>query len=192
MLFSLTVSCEQKFKTQDDLLNFISEEDNGYKYSKEVNGVKYILSYKPTDLLVIQEINNKATTAEKDSLRKKYSSYMYFNLTMSRNNTELLNIVARDKDQFGSLVNNLAFNMDAKLHLYTPEKDTIEMADFIYPRMFGYSKSTDVLIVYPRTNKIIAAKQLYLTVEDLGFQTGEVKFKLDNTILQKEPQLSAN
>ena len=111
-------------------------------------------------------------------------------MSSSKNNQEILNGLARDKQKFGQMVNDLAFNMDQKVHLYTPEKDTLAMADFIYPRMFGMSNATVIMFVYPRTEKYMQANYLNFTIEDLGLDTGELKFKVKTKPLVQEPHLT--
>jgi hypothetical protein len=182
-------SCAKTFDTQEEMNDYIQDEDNGYNYKKTVMGVDYVLQYRPTDLLVKQELGDKTDVTHVDKLRKKYSKYMYFNLAMSKNNQELLNGVARDKAKFGQMVNELAFGMEEKVHLYTPEKDTLTMADFIYPRMYGMSNATSIMIVYPRDSKFMTQDYLNFVIEDLGLDTGDIKFKLNTRTLQKEPQL---
>ena len=88
-----------------------------------------------------------------------------------------------------ALVNDLAFGMESKIQLYTPAKDTLAMTDYIYPRMYGMSKSTSMMIVYPRDTKFMQQEYLNFTIADLGFDTGEIKFKVNTKALQKEPQL---
>jgi hypothetical protein len=182
-------SCTKTFDTQEEMNDYIQDEDNGYNYKKNVSGVDYILQYRPTDLLVKQELGDKTDANQIQKLRQKYSKYMYFNLSMSKNNQELLNGVARDKAKFGQMVNELAFGMEEKVHLYTPEKDTLAMADFIYPRMYGMSNATSIMIVYPRDSKYMTQNYLNFVIEDLGLDTGDIKFKLNTKALQKEPQL---
>jgi hypothetical protein len=143
-------------------------------------------------LLVNQEVGNKKNKKEIELLRKKYSKYMYFNLSMSLNDRELLSNVAGDKQKFGQMVNDLAFGMDQKVHLFTKEKDTLSMADFVYPRMYGMSKSTVIMIVYPRDKKYLNNEYLNFTIEDLGLYTGEIKFKIDTKAIVNEPQLRFN
>lgn len=191
LLFILLVisSCSKSFDTVKEMDDYIREEDNGYNYMKTVEGVDYVLQYRPTDLLVQQEIGDKTNQTQIDKLRQKYQKYLYFNLSMSKNNQELLNSVARDKARFGQMVNDLAFGMEEKVHLYTPKKDTLEMTDFIYPRMYGMSNATSIMIVYPRDEKYMNHDYLNFTIGDLGFGTGEIKFKLSTTALQDEPQL---
>jgi hypothetical protein len=183
-LLLLISSCTQTFETAEEMHAYIKDEDNGYLYKKTVAGVDYILQYRPTDLLVQQEMGDTPTPDLVDKLRKQYSQYLYFNLSMSKNNQELLN-----KAKFGQMVNELAFGMEEKLHLYSPAKDTLTLADFIYPRMYGMSNSTSIMIVYPRDPEYLKQDYLNFVVEDLGLDTGDIKFKLDTKALTNEPKL---
>lgn len=193
LLSLLFISCGDKtFDTTEEIATFLIDEDNEYKYSKAVNGVEYELTYRPTDLLVKQELGESIDQNRIDELRLKYNRYMYFNLSMKMNNQELLSNVVKDKDKFGQMVNDLAFGMEEKINLYTPEKDTLTMTDFIYPRMYGMSNSTSIMIVYPRDKKYLNKGYLNFTIEDLGFYTGEVKFKIKTNAIQNEPQLRFN
>jgi hypothetical protein len=183
-------SCTKTFDTQEEMNNYIQNEDNGYHYKKTVANVDYVLQYRPTDLLVKQELGDDINPVKVEKFRKHYSQYLYFNLSMSKNNQELLNGVAQDKTKFGQMVNELAFGMEDKLHVYTPTKDTLALADFIYPRMYGMSSSTSIMIVYPRDPKYMNQDYLNFVIEDLGLETGDIKFKLDTKALINEPQLS--
>lgn len=182
-------SCNKNFDSEEQMNDYIQDEDNEYNYKKTISGVDYVLQYRPTDLLVQQELGDKIDQTQIDKLRQQYHKYLYFNLSMSKNNQELLNSVARDKAKFGQMVNELAFGMEEKVHLYTPKKDTLAMADFIYPRMYGMSNATSIMIVYPRDKKYMNEDYLNFTIEDLGLNTGEIKFKINTKILQDEPQL---
>ncbi|VXB36240.1 conserved exported hypothetical protein [Flavobacterium sp. 9AF] len=190
-LFIFLSSCSTKtFDTKEALFLFINDEDNGYVYTKEVNGVTYTLQYRPTDVMVQQELGETKLKEQVQKLREKYSKNMYFNLSMSLNGQELLSNVVRDKAQFGQMVNDLAFNMNEKVHVFNAEKDTLAMTDFVYPRMYGMTNATTILIVYPRDPKFLKEEYLNFTIEDLGLYTGEVKFKIQTQALQKEPQLN--
>lgn len=189
LFFSLFSCTNNSFDSIEELYKYIDDQDNGYKYTKTVNGVVYTLTYRPTDLVVNQELNQKRDEKQVETLRNQYAKYMYFTLSMSYDNKELLNSVAGDKAKFGQMVNELAFGMEEKVNIFTPDKDTLTMADFIYPRMYGMSNSTSVLIVYPRDEKYLKSDFLNFTIEDLGFYTGEVRFKLKTKAIIKEPQL---
>lgn len=202
-LVFLFSSCNQNtFKDETALLEYIQDEANGYTQHKTINGVDYTLMYRPTDLLVKQELGSlslstpsKAGEIEARSLsvaevRSKYNKYMYFNLSMSINNQELLSTAPKNRNEFGAMVSQLAFGMGEKVHLYTPSKDTLEIADFIYPRMYGMSKATTIMFVYPRDKDAINEDYLNFTIEDLGLYTGEVKFKVETEKIKNEPKLA--
>ncbi len=197
LLLSLTVffyGCKQDtFKTEESLLDYLKEEQNGYIHHKSVNGYDFTLMYKPTDLLVNQEIENEKISKEIiNELKDKYNKYMYFNLSMSKNNQELLNTEPKSRNEFAAMVNQLAFGMNEKVHLFTKNKDTIEMTDFIYPRMYGMSKATSIMFVFPRDEDKINTDYLNFTIEDLGLYTGEMKFRIKTKVIKNQPQLSFN
>ncbi len=190
IILLILISCNSKtFTTEEELWAYLKNEENGYVQYKTVNGYHFSLMYKPTDLLVKQELGNNANSQEVKKLREKYRQYLYFNLSMSKNNKELLSVAAKSKNEFGALVNQLAFNMDSKVHLFTQQKDTIALVDFVYPRMYGMSNSTEVLFVYRREETKLKKEYLNFTIEDLGLYTGEVKFKVPLNSLENEPNL---
>ncbi|WP_298140183.1 hypothetical protein [Flavobacterium sp.] len=193
LLLFFVASCGNKtFDSTEELTEYIQEEDNNYCYKKTIEGVEYILKYRPTDLLVNQELTNKQDQKKIEQLRDKYNKYMYFNLSMSLNNQELLSNVSQDKSKFGQMVNDLAFGMEKKVNLFTKKNDTLAMTDFVYPRMYGMTNSTSIMIVYPRDKKYLKEEYINFTIEDLGFYTGEVKFKIKTQEIVNEPQLRFN
>ena len=188
----LIIGCQghKTFNTEDDLTMYLHEESNGYTQHKTINGVEYTLLYRPTDLLVKQELGDaSATETQVQTSREKYNKYLYFNLSMSKNNKELLSVAPKHQNEFGAMVNQLAFGMDQKVHLFTQSKDTLEMADFIYPRMYGMSRATTIMFVFPRETEPLNEDYLNFTIEDLGLYTGEVKFKIDTKKIKNEPKL---
>ncbi len=187
----LVTSCNaNSFDNETQMFAYLRNESNGYTQHKTINGVDFTLMYRPTDVLVKQELGNIVADAKEiNELRSKYGKYMYFNISMSKNSQELLSVAPKNRNEFGAMVNQLAFGMQDKVHLFTETKDTLEMADFIYPRMYGMSKATTIMFVYPRDEKKLTEGYLNVTIEDLGLFTGEVKFKIPIDKLIKEPQL---
>lgn len=191
LIVVLLNSCSKnKFVSEKELMAFIQDESNGYKQQKTINGVNFSLLYRPTDLLVKQELGDSISEIKIQELRDKYNKYLYFNLNMSKNNQELLSTAPKNRNEFGQMVNQLAFGMREKVHVFTQAKDTLEMVDFVYPRMYGMSRSTSIMFVYPRNKEILQGNFLNFSVEDLGLNTGEVKFKIDTKNIKNQPQLS--
>ncbi|MBW1296614.1 hypothetical protein [Aquimarina litoralis] len=187
----LLTSCTTKtFDNKEELWEYVNNPENEYIHTKTVNGVDFSLVYKPTDVLVDQELSGQTTAKKIDSLRNKYGEHLYFNLSMAKNNKELLSNIAGNKQQFGAMVNQLAFGMEQKVHFYTSKKDTIAMSDYIYPRMYGMSGATTILLVYPKEAIVTNQEFMTLSIEDLGFYTGEVKFKVPTKIFKNELEIA--
>ena len=191
IIFLSLISCSsKKFDSPKELLEFVSQPTNGYLFKKEINNVNISLLLKPTDLLVKQHISNEIyNNSIIDSLRKKYEKYIYFNISISSGGKELLSSI-NNREKFGALVNQLAFGMDKKVHLFTPQKDTIAIADYIYPRLYGMSDETTMLFVYPKEKKVLDEEYVNISIEDFGFQTGEVRFKVPTKIIREELKLN--
>ena len=189
LLIALTSCSTKTFNTTEELWEYVKDPENQYVQKKNINGIDFSLLYKPNDLLVDQELGDKTDDSLVVKYRNKYKDYMYFTLSMSKNNHELLSHMARDRQKFGAMVNELAFGMNQKVHVYTPAKDTLPMTDFVYPRMYGMSGSTSILFVYPRKEENLKEDYLNFTIQDLGFYTGEVKFKVPTDIINNEPKL---
>jgi hypothetical protein len=188
--FLLLTSCANKtFNNEQELWTYLKNPDNGYLQQKNINGYDFSLLYKPTDLLVAQELGEDTSKEKKTALREKYQKQLYFTLSMSRNGKELLSTTPKNRQEFGAMVNQLAFGMGEKVHLFTQNKDTLELLDYNYPRMYGMSQSTTMLFVYPRDEKQLREETLNFTIQDLGTYTGEVKFKIETDKIRNEPRL---
>lgn len=188
--FFLFISCgNDNFISLEELTNYINNEDNDFKYKKIINNVKYEIVYMPTDLLVCQELDNTRDLRRVKELRNQFNKYIYFNVSMSQNDKELLTGVVNDKSKFRQIVDDLAFRVNEKVIFSTSSKDTVDMIDFVYPRMYGMSNSTSFMLVYPRERIIQDSEYLNLTIKDLGFHSGDVKFKFNTKSILNEPQL---
>lgn len=176
--------------TEQELTDYIKNPENGVFIEKEVGTVNYKVYYRPSDLLVSQEL--RAYESKTDSLidhyKRIYHKNLYFMVSISQNNQEVLNNVAGNRQQFGSMVNQLAFGMDQKVTLISSGKDTLHLLDYVYPRTYGVGKSTDMLFAF-ENKKINQAEWLQLIIEDFGLQTGDVRFKFLTKDIRKIPNL---
>ncbi|TJY37435.1 hypothetical protein E5167_05440 [Pontimicrobium aquaticum] len=190
MMSIVFYGCSVKsFDDEIALLEYVNDDANGYTLRKSINGIDYTLTYRPTDILVNQELKS-TDSVDINRLRDKYSKYLYFNLSMSKNNKDLLSAIPKNRNEFGAMANELLFGMKNKVHLITNKNDTIEMIDYNYPRMYGMSKATTMMFIYPRDPQYINEDYLSFTVEDLGLHTGEVNFMIMTNKIKNEPTLS--
>ena len=90
------------------------------------------------------------------------------------------------KANFSRLSRKLSFGMAEAVQLYTSQRDTLQLIDFIYPKMYGMSQSTDVLFVFQK-EELTTDGDINFVLEDIGLGTGNIKFKFQNDRIINEP-----
>lgn len=182
----LLIACQSKL-TESELIAYIKNSENGLIQQKQIGNVNYQITYKPTALMINQDLRGgKATEQLLDSLKRKYSNYYYFMLNVQVNNQEILNNKANDVGEFGQAVYQLSFNMNENTFLVNNQKDTLRLIDYVYPRMFGMSPQTSMLFVFEKGKK---DEFLTLYLNEFGLNTGDTKYKFLVKDINKIPQL---
>lgn len=190
VIVTVLVGCQsKKFQTEEDLWDYVRNPENKLLYTKDIGNVNYQLTYRPTDILVKQELDGSAGMEELDSLRKKYAKYFYFNLSMSLNDQEILNGQVANRNTFATMLKELSFGMGSKVYLISQKRDTVPLSDYIYPRMYGMGGNTNLLLVYPREEKLLEGEYFHFRIQDFGLGTGEIGFKIPTEPFKKEPKL---
>ena len=170
----------------DDLSQYVMEPSNGLFQEKSVNGMDLSLYYKPTGLMVAQEIEH-AGIAKLPELENKYEPYAYFILDLSAGEQNAL-YASGDMGTFSEQLQTLAFRMDQYANLTTSANDTIPVADFIYPRMYGMSKSATVMFVFSK-EKFPGSDWVSFNLSEFGMGTGDRQFRFKTKDIQKTPKL---
>ncbi len=171
-------------------MSFLKDESNGYIQHKNINGYDFTVMYRPTDLLVEQELENSNDNKQVKQLREQYGEYLYFNLSISKNNKELLSSIPKDLSQFSGLVNQLTFEMDSKVCLLNLQKDTIQLLDFVYPRLYGMSNSTTMMFIYQKEIRKMNTEYLIFSLKDFGLSTGRQQFKFKTNNILNQPKIN--
>ena len=185
----LVFGCQSRhFDNEQELRTYLEEKDNGLSVTKSVNGVQFKLSFTPTDLMVLNELEDPKNGEQVTKLREKYAQNLYFNLSISKQKRELLSDMSHGRNGFARLVNTLSFGLDESVHLFTSQRDTLPLIDFVYPRMYGMSQSTNVMFVF-RDELINEEGDLNFVFQDIGLGTGDIRFKLPAAKILEEPTL---
>jgi hypothetical protein len=179
-LFAILQSCgTPEYLPEAELSAYCLDEDHGLTKTVVSGDISMRLTYKPTDLLVAQEMRSFTNPSDDRivTLRKKYGSYYYFILSLSRSGKEVLG-ASGNHAEFSELLQTISFRMGEVVNLTTP-RDTIPLADFIYNRTFGLSTSTDILLVFDKSAaKDAEVIQIHLDEFGLGVGKQVVEFKV--------------
>lgn len=184
------VGCKPKtFSTEKALIAYIQDEENGLKKTTEVGDYKITVTYRPTDLLVKQEVGENPAKEAIDKARRKYQNYYYFILSLSKSGKEALD-QSQGFGQYSEMVQKLSFRVPEFVNMTTSASDTIPVADFILNRTYGLGSSTDVLIVF---NKEKAKGQAWVQINlnEFGMNLGNNRTRFKVLDLGECPQLSS-
>lgn len=163
------------------------QSENDLTKEKEVNDFTVRVTYRPTDLLVYQEISGDTLdTARIAMLRKKYAHYYYFVLNLSKGSEEALHRLSGGQGQYSEVVQTLSFGMADHVTLTTSVKDTIPVGDFVLNRTYGMSNSTDLLFVFNR-QKAKESEWIQFQLDEFGLGIGSQRFRFQRDLLDRAP-----
>ncbi|HTJ52105.1 MAG TPA: hypothetical protein VL443_21735 [Cyclobacteriaceae bacterium] len=175
-----------EYLTAEELTKYISDPDHGLVQHAEVNGYSMDVTYKPTDLLVLQEAGDHADDLKITALRDKYSKYCYFILSLSKNSKEALHQV--EPNQYGDLVQTLSFRMGGYVNMTTSLHDTIPTTDFVLDRTYGLSSVTSLLFVFDR-EKAKDKDWVQFNLNEFGLGVGNQRFRFRIKDLENTPKI---
>lgn len=188
-LFFTLLGCHRAVR-EERLIEYIKDPDHGLIQEKAVNDVQIRVYYRPSDLLVSQELRARGEVS--DSLIRKYrgeyGSNLYFAVSMMKNGGEVLSSYAGNQQEYGSMVQQLAFGLDQKVLLTSSAGDTLHLLNYVFPRTYGYAPTTDLLFVFEKKN-LDSSEWISLKLEDFGLSTGDLRFKFYTRDLQRVPSL---
>ncbi len=186
MLFS----CTPEFLNEEELKSFVRDEENGLIKSRKLNGYEIQVSYRSTDLIIAQETGGETSVSkeELDRLTNKYADYYYFTLSLSKNNKEALYQSASGQGQFSDLLQTLSFRMANHVNMTTAERDTIYVADYAFPRIFGMGSSTNLMFVFDK-NKVEEDEWIQFNLKEFGLGVGNQNFRFRKKDLDNVPKI---
>lgn len=190
MLFIfLLFGCKPEYLDKEGLIAYISDADNGLIKTQTIGGTEVSISYKPADLLILQENGWKPEISSEKymALRDKYEHHYYFTLTLSKNNKEIVNVADVGLGNFSSLVETLSFRMGEFTNVTTP-KDTIAVADYVFSHTYGMSNANTLLYVFPK-DRISDDGWVQFNLKEFGLGLGNLSFRFDTNNLNSIPKI---
>jgi len=188
----LLLGCAQQGPlSQDELQAYINDPDHGLVKTERVKDLEVKVTYRPTDLLVNQEIGDQAATPTRVAeLRKRYGQTHYFLLSLSRKNQEALN-PREGFSQYSDLVQVLSFRMGEFTSLVTSQADTIAVGDYAFQRTYGMGSSNALLFAFPKAEKA-RPEWVQFDLNEFGLGTGSLRFRFRQQDLEAVPALKFN
>ncbi|MEO1049328.1 MAG: hypothetical protein AAFX87_01790 [Bacteroidota bacterium] len=190
MLAGISYSCQPGYLNEKELQVYIQDTDNGLSRKKAFKGYEVQVTYRPQDLLIAQETSGKTEVPaqELERLTSKYEDYYYFILSLSRDNKEALYKTGGGYDQFSDMVQTLSFRMASHVNMTTAGQDTIEVADYVFPRAYGMGGATNLMFVFNK-KEAEGDEWVQLNLKEFGLGLGNQNFRFRKEDLDEVPKI---
>ncbi|MEO1050965.1 MAG: hypothetical protein AAFX87_10065 [Bacteroidota bacterium] len=190
LVLLLSISCVPQSLSEAELQAYVQDTDHGLSKKKQFKGYEVQVTYRPQDLLIAQETRGATAldTEELERLTKKYEDYYYFILSLSRDNKEALYKTGGGYDQFSDMVQTLSFRMASHVNMTTAGSDTIEVADYVFPRTYGMGGATNLMFVFNK-KEAEGDEWVQLNLKEFGLGLGNQNFRFRKEDLDNTPKI---
>ena len=189
LLFILiaVTGCTKEKLSEAELIQHIADSPHLSK-SKKHQGFDVSVTFRPTDLIVAQELGREALkdSSHLSSLRRKYRDHYYFTLSLSKNNKEA--IYQMPQTDFSEIVQTLSFGMRPYVNMTTSGRDTVVVADYIFSRTYGMGSATMLMFVFDR-QKMMDDQWIQFNLREFGMGLGNHNFRFQTDHLESVPEL---
>ncbi len=180
--------CGNTYLSEQELIKFIDDTKNGLRNISSENGVEIDLAYRPTCLFLSQNYKNE-TVSDKDSIGDELSKFIYFVLKISFQGQEYENKFVGDAVAFSNVISYLGHEFSQHITLTsTSIQDDINVADYVYIRMFNTNKATTILIAF-EAETIKDSKNFTIHIRDSKLGLGHHHFMYQTKELLKAPKI---
>ena len=186
LLAALAACAPATVETAEELAAYAADEERGLVQKQQIGSLSVSLSYRPSDLMMVQHLQGQQLGQEEvEKLQQHYQQYLYFILSISQSGSDAL--YGQGMQSYSDNLQRLAFQMPAYTYL-TVAQDTVALADFNFPRLYGKTGSTQLLLAYEK-EKIQQAEEFRVHLKELGLGTGNLQFSYKRKDIEKVPQL---
>ncbi|HVD96807.1 MAG TPA: hypothetical protein VNB90_01300 [Cytophagaceae bacterium] len=187
ILSILIFSCERTL-TQEELEAYILEPSHGLIQSSEARGLRVEVLLRPGSLIAYQEYKQQNSSLEiKKQAEEKYKHNLYFTVNVSQDQQDPLYKLG-DVSRYRKVLQELAFRMSSHARLISSAGDTVAVADYAFPHLYGMSDAVSVLFAFP-ADSLATYNWLELEWNDPGFGSGDQKFRFAKNDIENIPEL---
>lgn len=169
---------------------YLVNPTHGLTQTIEANGATITCTYRPIDLLVLQDLAS-TPTAGHDSLARAYAGKTYCTLTLARNGSEVENQFVNDPTAYQQALTYLNTGIATDAFLATTPRDSVPAVASMYVRQFGTTGHSTVLLVFD-THQLTPQQGFHLTLHGQRLGLGTLRFPFAAHDLAALPSLKFN
>ncbi len=156
LFFVLGACANKRPQGTKELLSYINDEKNGLKQVQEKGSLKTTVCYKPLDLVMENDLK-RLSPAGQDSMKEQLKHAAYFNVNVSKEQKDLTADV--HSFYFEQMLKNFNPRADKSIYLLLDKQDTVFVADYVYPRLYGSTGNTALMVVF-KDERIYQSKNI--------------------------------
>lgn len=184
------LACSPKQLEEQALQAYIRDPDNGLTQQMTVNGTSVRLTYRPTDLLVAQEIKAQSVNSEKqiDSIRSYYQGRAYFIMHLSKNGQEIESQYLQNQVVYNQVLQYFNYGLASDIELVTTAGKRAKPLGQVYSRMFGSTNVTSLMLVFDRS-ELDDTDKFKVVFNGAKLGIGKCSFPFEYSAMNKIPSL---
>ncbi|MDI9339022.1 MAG: hypothetical protein QM534_00520 [Sediminibacterium sp.] len=190
----LLFSCSGKNETNAE--NYRSEVigDEALIRYTELKDLKFSCRYRPTDEMILSEIqSNKVANEDVQSLRKKYRDMVYFSFCITTPSGDEISGIKGNASYY-QLLDYLNNSMQADFYLIG-KSDTVPCVGYHYERSFDVSSVNYINLGFPSRNFLDTITHnlktdMQLVYDDKILGMGMLHFRFNKNDINKLPKLN--
>jgi hypothetical protein len=189
LLATGVVACSPGALEAPALRAYVQDPTHGLVQRTTVGGAEVVCTYRPTGLLVAQELANQPTSeATLDSVRQAFATKRYFSLSLSQGGTEIENQYVTEPATFANTLAYLNTGIAEDVFLVTAAQDSVPALASTYPRQYGSTGRSTVLLIFD-ASRLPLNQDFHLTFRADRFGLGTLRFPFTAADLADVPQL---
>jgi len=169
---------------------YLADPAHGLTHTAEANGATITCTYRPTELLVQQDLASipAVSPATRDSLARAYAGKTYCTLTLARNGSEIENQFVNDPAAYQQALTYLNTGIAADTFLATTPHDSVPAAASMYVRQYGTTGHSMLLLIFD-THQLTPQQGFHLTLRGERLGLGTLRFPFAGRDLAALPAL---
>ncbi len=171
-----------------ELDEFITNESNGVSKNVDIGEINVKVTFKPSDMAIWKDVENESDPTKIKTAFDYHNQYCYFVMKLSTGGRDALYGASHGHEDFTEKLHTLSFRMKDFINITTSDKDTIQLADAYYSRIFGKGKTSDVVLLFEK-ERIQDVSWLSINVQEFGFDTGDISFCFNLADINNVPGL---
>ena len=169
---------------------YLADPTHGLTQTQESNGVHVTCTYRPVDLLIAQDLTGMPASGRSasDSLRQAYAGKTYCSLALAKDSAAIENQFAANPTAFTQTLSYLNTCIAADVFLVTTPHDSVPALASMYPRQYGNTQSSTVLLIFD-TRRLNLAQGFHISFHSSALQLSSLRFSFPATTLASIPEL---